>query len=88
VSAVLLDLACGPGRVTLDLAGSFEHVNAIDLEAEMIEVMKSEPSPAPRPGNSASACVRAIVWCWHGRHRLSRTSGAAKRHGVEKREAD
>jgi tRNA/tmRNA/rRNA uracil-C5-methylase (TrmA/RlmC/RlmD family) len=36
-SAVLLDLACGPGRVTLDLAASFEHVHAIDLEAEMIE---------------------------------------------------
>src|SRR5215469_11576045 len=41
-SAVLLDLACGPGRVTLDLAASFEHVHAIDLEAEMIEVGRRE----------------------------------------------
>jgi SAM-dependent methyltransferase len=41
-SAVLLDLACGPGRVTLDLAGGFEHVSAIDLEAEMIEVGRRE----------------------------------------------
>jgi ubiquinone/menaquinone biosynthesis C-methylase UbiE len=53
VSAVLLDLACGPGRVTLDLAGSFEHVNAIDLEAEMIEVGRRE---AARRG------VRNVDW--------------------------
>jgi|SRR5579872_885368 len=36
----LLDLACGPGRVALDLAGSFRTVWAIDLEPEMIEVGK------------------------------------------------
>ena len=53
VSAVLLDLACGPGRVTLDLAVSFEHVNAIDLEAEMIEVGRRE---AARRG------VRNVEW--------------------------
>ena len=52
-SAVLLDLACGPGRVTLDLAGGFEHVNAIDLEAEMIEVGRRE---AARRG------VRNVDW--------------------------
>jgi ubiquinone/menaquinone biosynthesis C-methylase UbiE len=34
----LLDLACGPGRVALDLAGAFEAVWAIDLEPEMVEV--------------------------------------------------
>lgn len=34
----LLDLACGPGRVALDLAGSFGAVWAIDLDAGMIEV--------------------------------------------------
>jgi hypothetical protein len=28
--------------VTLDLAASFEHVHAIDLEAEMIEVGRRE----------------------------------------------
>ena len=52
-SAVLLDLACGPGRVTLDLAGGFERVNAIDLEAEMIEVGRRE---AARRG------VRNVDW--------------------------
>jgi SAM-dependent methyltransferase len=36
----LLDIACGPGRVALDLAGSFDRVWAIDLEPEMIEVGK------------------------------------------------
>ena len=35
---MLLDLACGPGRVALDLAGAFETVWAVDLEPEMIEV--------------------------------------------------
>jgi len=33
----LLDLACGPGRLTLPLAPSFADVIAIDLEPEMIE---------------------------------------------------
>ena len=37
---VLLDLACGPGRLALDLAASFQTVWAIDLEPEMIEVGK------------------------------------------------
>lgn len=36
--ARLLDLACGPGRVALDLAASFESVWAIDLEPEMVAV--------------------------------------------------
>jgi ubiquinone/menaquinone biosynthesis C-methylase UbiE len=52
-SAVLLDLACGPGRVTLDIAASFEHVDAIDLEAEMIEAGRRE---AARRG------VRNVQW--------------------------
>jgi SAM-dependent methyltransferase len=34
----LLDLACGPGRLALDLASAFDEVWAIDLEPEMIEV--------------------------------------------------
>jgi SAM-dependent methyltransferase len=34
----LLDLACGPGRVALDLAAAFDTVWAIDLEPEMIDV--------------------------------------------------
>ena len=36
--AVLVDLACGPGRVVLDLANAFERALAIDLEPQMIEV--------------------------------------------------
>jgi SAM-dependent methyltransferase len=52
-SAVLLDLACGPGRVTLDLAASFGHVHAIDLESEMIEAGRRE---AARRG------VRNVEW--------------------------
>ena len=38
--AALLDIACGPGRITLDLAASFDTVWAIDLEPEMVEVGK------------------------------------------------
>ena len=38
----LLDMACGPGRVALDIASSFREVLAIDLEPEMIEVGRSE----------------------------------------------
>ena len=35
---MLLDLACGPGRVALPLAGCFSEVWAVDQEPEMIEV--------------------------------------------------
>lgn len=38
VGGALLDLATGPGRVALALAGSFDTVLAVDLEPEMIEV--------------------------------------------------
>ena len=38
----LLDLACGPGRVALDLASSFHEVRAIDLEPKMIEAGRHE----------------------------------------------
>ena len=38
----LLDLACGPGRLALDLAASFQTVWAVDLEPEMIEVGRRE----------------------------------------------
>jgi len=40
--SALLDLACGPGRVALDLAAEFDRVLAIDLELEMIEVGRRE----------------------------------------------
>jgi ubiquinone/menaquinone biosynthesis C-methylase UbiE len=39
---VLLDLACGPGRVALELAASFRSVWAIDLEPEMVDVGRQE----------------------------------------------
>ncbi len=39
---MLLDLACGPGRVGIPLSSSFKEVWAIDLEPEMVEVGKSE----------------------------------------------
>jgi ubiquinone/menaquinone biosynthesis C-methylase UbiE len=38
----LLDLACGPGRLALALAGRFREVWAVDLEPEMIEVGRAE----------------------------------------------
>ena len=38
----LLDLACGPGRLTLALARHFREVWAVDLEPEMIEAAKTE----------------------------------------------
>ncbi len=38
----LLDLACGPGRVTFALAESFQEIWAIDLEPEMVAVGKEE----------------------------------------------
>jgi len=40
--ARLLDLACGPGRLTLALARHFREVWAVDLEPEMIEAAKTE----------------------------------------------
>ncbi|HWA62975.1 MAG TPA: class I SAM-dependent methyltransferase [Caulobacteraceae bacterium] len=40
--AVLVDLACGPGRVALDLAAAFETVIAVDLEPEMVAVGRRE----------------------------------------------
>ncbi len=38
----LLDLACGPGRVALPLAGHFSEVRAVDQEPEMIEVGRAQ----------------------------------------------
>jgi SAM-dependent methyltransferase len=38
----LLDLACGPGRVTLALASHFDKVKAVDVEPEMIDAGKRE----------------------------------------------
>ncbi len=38
----LLDLACGPGRLTFALAPSFREVRAVDLEPEMIAAGRRE----------------------------------------------
>jgi SAM-dependent methyltransferase len=38
----LLDLACGPGRIALDLAPRFAEVWALDLEPEMVAVARAE----------------------------------------------
>jgi SAM-dependent methyltransferase len=38
----LLDLACGPGRIALALAASFQEIWALDLEPEMIAVGQQE----------------------------------------------
>jgi SAM-dependent methyltransferase len=39
---LLVDLACGPGRVALDLAPAFARTVAIDLEPEMVAVGRAE----------------------------------------------
>jgi len=39
---VLVDLACGPGRVAIPMARYFERVLAVDAEPEMIEVGRAE----------------------------------------------
>ena len=41
-SSRLLDLACGPGRLTFRLAPYFSEVQAIDLEPEMIEAARHQ----------------------------------------------
>lgn len=41
-SGRLLDLACGPGRLTLPLAGHFREVWASDLEPEMIDAARRQ----------------------------------------------
>ena len=40
--ARLIDLACGPGRLTFAIAGRFAEVLAVDTEPEMIEAAKRE----------------------------------------------
>jgi SAM-dependent methyltransferase len=41
-SGVLLDLACGPGRLTIPLARSFSKVIAIDIDPGMVAVGKDD----------------------------------------------
>jgi ubiquinone/menaquinone biosynthesis C-methylase UbiE len=51
--SALLDLACGPGRIALDLAAAFDRVVAVDLEPEMVTVGTRE---AARRG------IDNVVW--------------------------
>jgi SAM-dependent methyltransferase len=41
---LLVDLACGPGRITIPMASHFRRVVAIDIEPEMIAVGKQRAS--------------------------------------------
>ena len=41
---MLVDLACGPGRVTIPMAAHFRHIVAIDVEPEMIALSKQRAS--------------------------------------------
>ncbi len=65
--SALLDLACGPGRLALDLAGAFQHVVANDLEAEMVDAGRQE---AGRRG------IRNVAWIVGPAENLEQPSGA------------
>lgn len=45
-AGVLVDLACGPGRIAIPMAAHFRRVIAIDVEPEMIAVGKQRASRA------------------------------------------
>jgi ubiquinone/menaquinone biosynthesis C-methylase UbiE len=83
----LLDLACGPGRLTLPIAERFAEVWAIDLEQQMVEVAVRE---AARRGLAhiswqvgrvedlqAPAAHFDLVTCGEAFHRLDRPRVAA-----------
>jgi ubiquinone/menaquinone biosynthesis C-methylase UbiE len=83
----LLDLACGPGRLTLPIAPRFADVWAIDLEPEMVEVGRRE---ATRRGLGqirwqvgrvedlqAPAAHFDLITCGEAFHRLDRPCVAA-----------
>ncbi|HVM99810.1 MAG TPA: class I SAM-dependent methyltransferase [Caulobacteraceae bacterium] len=86
-----IDLACGPGRLTIDLAPRFGEVWAVDLEPEMIAVARAE---AARRGLAnvrwsvgraeeleAPASAFSLITVGEAFHRLDRplTLGAAMR---------
>ena len=45
---LLLDLACGPGRIAIPMASYFRHVVAVDLEPEMISVAQQRANQLGR----------------------------------------
>lgn len=63
----LLDLACGPGRVALRLAGVFDTIWAVDLEPQMVTVGRRE---AKRLG------AHNIAWIVGPAERLDAPAGA------------
>ena len=89
--ARLIDLACGPGRVTFAIADRFEEVLAVDREPEMVEAARRE---AARRGIShirwsvgraedlaAPASYFDLVTIGEAFHRLDRPLVAAKAFG-------
>jgi 2-polyprenyl-3-methyl-5-hydroxy-6-metoxy-1,4-benzoquinol methylase len=84
----LLDLACGPGRVALALAGMFREVDAVDLEPEMIAearrqagqrgVSKVRWSVGRAEDFEASAGSYELVTVGEAFHRLDQQRVAAK----------
>jgi SAM-dependent methyltransferase len=78
--SALLDLACGPGRIALDLAASFDRVWAVDLEPEMIAVGRREASRrgignvawsvGPAEAFEASAATIDLITIGDAFHRL------------------
>ncbi|HUZ13165.1 MAG TPA: class I SAM-dependent methyltransferase [Caulobacteraceae bacterium] len=63
----LLDLGCGPGRLTIDLAPRFAQVLAVDIEPEMIAVGRAE---------AARRALRNIVWSIGAAEALKAPPGA------------
>jgi SAM-dependent methyltransferase len=78
--SALLDLACGPGRIALALAGSFDRVVAVDLEPEMVTVGEREAaqrgignvlwSVGPAESFSAPADAFDLITIGEAFHRL------------------
>ena len=89
--ARLLDLATGPGRVALDLAGAFEQVMAQDLEPEMIAVARAAAkrrgihnvvwSVGPAEAFEAPASHFDLITVGEAFHRLDQAAIARKARG-------
>src|SRR5579871_1155923 len=76
IEARLLDLACGPGRLTLAIAPRFAEVWAVDLEPEMIAAAKAGAGALGWP---TSAGPSAGSRTWMRRRRTSTSSPAPRR---------
>jgi len=84
----LVDLACGPGRIALDLAGAFGTVLAIDLEPQMVAVGQREAARRAignvtwRVGRAEEAQIAPgsvdLITIGEAFHRLDQTAITAK----------